>query len=137
MSNIERILNGDKEALVAEICDIVEWARALTAKEWECITNDRDGGLNGVIGRIVDSNVTTDEADDNKIYDICLKVTQITDAEVQEIRDIAQGQLNYLSPLRMATTAHQNALGRHNMAVLDALLKLKEVIESGAHLFEE
>lgn len=74
---------------------------------------------------------------DNKIFDICIKVTQITDEEVQELRDIAQGQLEYISPLRMATTAKQNALGQHNMAVLDALLKLKEVIESGAHLAEE
>ena len=72
----------------------------------------------------------------NKIYGICIAVTQITDAEVQELRDIAQGQLDYCSPLRMATTAKQNALGRHNMDVLDALLKLKGVIESGAHLSE-
>ena len=72
----------------------------------------------------------------NKIFDICIAVTQITEAEVQEIREIAQGQLNYCSPLRMATTAQQNELGRHNNAVLDALLKLKEVIESGAHLGE-
>lgn len=74
---------------------------------------------------------------DNKIFDICIKVTQITDEEVQELRDIAQGQLEYISPLRMATTAKQNALGQHNMAVLDALLKLKAVIESGTHLAEE
>lgn len=74
------------------------------------------------------------EEDSNKIFGICIAVAQITDAEVQEIRDIAQGQLNYHSPLRMATTAQQNALGRHNMDVLDALLKLKEVIEGGAHL---
>lgn len=72
----------------------------------------------------------------NKIYGICIAVTQITDAEVQELRDIAQRQLDYISPLRMATTAKQNELGRHNMDVLDALLKLKEVIESGAHLSE-
>lgn len=70
----------------------------------------------------------------NKIYGICIAVAQITDAEVQELREIAQGQLDYCNPLKMATTAKQNALGRHNMDVLDALLKLKEVIESGAHL---
>lgn len=72
----------------------------------------------------------------NKIFGICIAVTQITDAEVQELREIAQEQLDYNHPLKMATTAKQNALGRHNMAVLDALLKLKEVIESGAHLAE-
>lgn len=72
----------------------------------------------------------------NKIFGICIAVTQITEAEVQELRDIAQGQLDYCHPLKMATTAKQNALGRHNMDVLDALLNLKEVIESGAHLGE-
>ena len=71
---------------------------------------------------------------ENKIYDICIKVTQITDEEIKEIRGIAEGQMAYFSPLRMATTGKQNELGRHNMAVLDALLKLKDVIESGAHL---
>ena len=81
--------------------------------------------------------MTTGEVDANKIYDICIKVTQITDTEVQELREIARGQEEYCSPLRMATTAKQNALGRHNNAVLDALLKLKEVIEGGAQLAEE
>lgn len=73
---------------------------------------------------------------ENKIYDILIQVRKITDEEVQEIRDIAQGQLDYISPLRMATTAKQNALGRHNMAILDALVKLKEVIDSGKSLAE-
>ena len=71
---------------------------------------------------------------ENKIYDICIKVTQITDEEVKELRDIAKGQMEYHNPLRMATTGKQHALSRHNMAVLDALLKLKEVIASGANL---
>ena len=71
---------------------------------------------------------------ENKIYDICIKVTQITDEEIKELRDIANGQMAYHNPLRMATTGKQNALGRHNMAVLDALLNLKEVIASGANL---
>lgn len=74
------------------------------------------------------------EEDRNKIFGICIAVAQITDAEVQELREIAQEQLDYNHPLKMATTAKQNALGRHNMDVLDALLKLKEVIEGGAHL---
>jgi len=71
---------------------------------------------------------------ENKILDICIKVTQITDEEIEELREVAKGQMEYHNPLRMATTGKQNALGRHNMAVLDALLKLKEVIASGATL---
>lgn len=134
MSNIDRILSGDKEALVNEIATIATWARKLSDQEWHNITHDSNGGLNGVIGRIVDSNVATNEADSNKIYDICIRVTQITDEEVAELRGIARGQCEYMSPLRPATTKKQNDLGAHNNAVLDALLKLKEVIESGAHL---
>lgn len=73
----------------------------------------------------------TDEAERNKILDFCIQVTKITDAEVQEVREIAQSQMEYHNPLRMATTARQNELGRYNQAVLDALLNLKAVIESG------
>ena len=73
----------------------------------------------------------TAEAELNKIYGICIQVTKITDAEVQELRELAQGQMEYHNPLKMATTASENARGRHNQAVLDALLNLKAVIESG------
>lgn len=74
------------------------------------------------------------QAEPNKIYDICIQVTKITDEEVAECREIARGQREYFSPLRPATTKKQNDLGEHNDAVLDALLNLKKVIESGAHL---
>ena len=67
----------------------------------------------------------------NKIYGICIAVRQVTDAEIQELRELAQAQMEYHNPLKMATTAKENALGRHNHAVLDALLNLKAVIESG------
>ena len=73
----------------------------------------------------------TAEAELNKIYGICIQVTKITDAEILEIRELAQGQMEYHNPLKMATTASENARGRHNQAVLDALLNLKAVIESG------
>ena len=58
MSNIDRILAGDKEALVNEIATIAAWARNLSNQEWNNMLNDSNGGLNGVIGRIVDSHVT-------------------------------------------------------------------------------
>ena len=72
----------------------------------------------------------------NKIYGILIQVTKITGAEVEELREIARGQREYTHPLKMATTKKQNDLGKHNDAVLDALLNLKTVIESGAHLAE-
>lgn len=58
MSNIDRILNGDQEALVVELATIATWARNLSDQEWHNITHDSDGGLNGAIGRIVENTVT-------------------------------------------------------------------------------
>ena len=63
MSNIERILCGDKEALVNELHDIVKWARELSKQDWYNITHDANGGLHGVIRRIVEKQLadTTDK----------------------------------------------------------------------------
>lgn len=57
MTNIDRILAGDKETLINEIHDIVQWARGLNPQEWHNITHDADGGLHGVIRRIVEGQV--------------------------------------------------------------------------------
>ena len=70
----------------------------------------------------------------NKIYKICEDVLKITDEEVNEIKEIAKGQLEYNHPLKMATAGRLHALGEHNMKVLDKLLELKAAIEEGATL---
>ena len=57
MSNIDRILSGDKEALVNELCDVIEWSRALSDQDWHNITHDAHGGLHGVVRRIVDKGI--------------------------------------------------------------------------------
>ena len=100
--------------------NVVPWLASQTdmlADDWYIVESAADKG--------------TAEAERNKILDFCIQVTKITDAEVQEVREIAQSQMEYHNPLRMATTARQNELGRYNQAVLDALLNLKAVIESG------
>ena len=71
---------------------------------------------------------------ENKIHKICKEVLKITDEEIEELREIAKRQEEYFSPLKMATAAKQNALGKHNNAVLDKLIELKEVIEQGASI---
>lgn len=68
----------------------------------------------------------------NKIYKICEEVLKITDKEIEEVRKIAKGQEEYSHPLKCATAARQNALGKHNNKVLDKLIELKEVIAEGA-----
>ena len=65
----------------------------------------------------------------NKIYTICEDILGITEDEIEEIKEIYQGQLSYNHPLKMATVGKQRALGKHNKEVLDKLLELKEVIE--------
>lgn len=67
----------------------------------------------------------------NKIYGICKQVLKITEDEIAEVKKIYEGQLSYINPLKMATTGKQHELGEHNKQVLEKLLELKAVLESG------
>lgn len=71
---------------------------------------------------------------ENKIYKICEMVLEVTDEEIKEIRDIAEGQKLYLNPLKMNTSHWQHQLGEHNDRVIDALINLKTEIEKGADI---
>ncbi|OYP41516.1 hypothetical protein C8E03_108164 [Lachnotalea glycerini] len=68
----------------------------------------------------------------NKIYGICRNVLKITDEEIAEVKEVYEEQLNYISPLKMATTGKQRELGEHNKQVLEKLLELKVILENGA-----
>lgn len=68
------------------------------------------------------------------LYSVCRNVLKVTDEEIAEAEKIAHGQLDYLSPLKMATTARQHALGKHNMAVLTKLRELRDTIKAGASI---
>lgn len=63
MTNIDRILSGDKEMLVSEICDIAVWVRGMTKQDWYNITHDSDGGLSGVIRRCLEGPKTSTAAE--------------------------------------------------------------------------
>ena len=71
---------------------------------------------------------------ENKIYKICEDVLTITDDEIKELREIAEGQKRYNNPLRMATSGWQQELGEHNDKVLDAIIALKKELEAGAEI---
>ena len=73
---------------------------------------------------------------ENRIYRICEDVLKITEAEVEEIREVAKEQKEYFNPLKCATTAWQHKLGEYNENVLNKILELKALIESGADLGE-
>ena len=70
----------------------------------------------------------------NKIYKICEDILTITDEEIKELREIAEGQKNYNNPLRMATSGWQQKLGEHNDRVLDMIISLKKELEVGAEI---
>lgn len=66
------------------------------------------------------------------VLNVARKILALTDEELNEAEAMARGQLEYLSPLRMATTAKQHALGNHNLRVVTELRALRETIRAGA-----
>ncbi len=73
----------------------------------------------------------------NPVYSITRRAAKVTDAELSELEELAHGQLEYLSPLKMATMARQHALGTYNLKVIDCVRKLRDTIIAGKHLQEK
>ena len=73
-------------------------------------------------------------AERNRIFDVCETILDLTDEEITELRDIAEGQKHYLNPLRMATSHWQHELGEFNEKVLNAIIDLKALLETGADI---
>ena len=69
-----------------------------------------------------------------KINKVCAAVLKLTDADFDQAKGMAEGQSNYLNPLKPATSHRQNQLGDHNIRVLNALRVLREVISGGADI---
>lgn len=65
------------------------------------------------------------------VYTFCRKALTITDDDLADAENIARKQLEYFSPLKMATTARQHALGAHNMAVITKVRELRDVLRGG------
>lgn len=70
----------------------------------------------------------------NSINALCKKALKVTDEEIEELTEVARGQLEYCSPLKQATMARQQALGHHNMLVLAKVRELRDAIRGGEHL---
>lgn len=66
----------------------------------------------------------------NSIYALCKKALKVTDEELDELAELARNQLEYCSPLKMATAARQHALGQHNMLVLMKVRELRDVLKN-------
>lgn len=70
----------------------------------------------------------------NMLLKVCEDVLKIKDEEVEEMREVIRGQKEYFHPLKYATAQWQHDLGEHNEKVLNKVLELKALIESGANL---
>lgn len=68
------------------------------------------------------------------VLSICRSVRKITDAELDELEQMAKEQYGYFSPLKLATQARQRALGTHNQLVLELLRRLRDAIKEGEFL---
>lgn len=68
------------------------------------------------------------------ILSICRAARKVTDEELAEMETMARGQASYIRPLKLATQARQNALGKHNLSVLEKLRELRDTIKAGENL---
>lgn len=65
------------------------------------------------------------------IQNVCRQVLEISDNEFYSAIEIAEEQKEYFNPLKCATTDTQHKLGEYNDKVINKLLELKELLESG------
>ena len=73
----------------------------------------------------------------NMLLKVCKDVLKIKDEEVEEMREVIKGQKEYSHPFKNATAKWQHELGEHNEKVLNKVLELKALIESGAELAQK
>jgi hypothetical protein len=64
-----------------------------------------------------------------KINDICLQISNLTDAELEEVERESRKQISYVHPLKFATAKRINDTGRHNLSVLRNLRRLRNCIK--------
>ena len=56
MTHYERLMNGTKENLIAELVAVAKWARHLPSKDWTSILWSTDG-LEGFVRETLDNEV--------------------------------------------------------------------------------
>lgn len=71
---------------------------------------------------------------ENMLLKVCTDVLKIKDAEIEEMREVIRGQKEYFHPFKNATAQWQHDLGEYNEKVLEKVLELKALIESGENL---
>ncbi len=66
----------------------------------------------------------------SNIHTICKKISRITDAEIAGVEKIAQQQMNYIHPLKMASATKVHNTGVKNLECLKKLRELRDLLKS-------
>lgn len=66
-----------------------------------------------------------------KLLNVCRKIKELPDEELNEAHELAADQMAYISPLRPMHQGEQNALGRYNAEVVAAVGALRALIRRG------
>ena len=69
-----------------------------------------------------------------KIKKICELTASISEEEFEQLKEMAQEQLDYINPLKQATQAKYHSLGKHNQKIVACLEELKRVYQEGKNL---
>ena len=78
----------------------------------------------------------TPQVEMNKIDVLCCQALQITDQDISDMRNVITDQREFFRPLMPATTEWQHQLADFNESVLNKVIELKALIESGASIVE-
>lgn len=65
----------------------------------------------------------------DKIYKIMELTGEVTKADIAEVQEMINGQVNYVHPFERSETAEVRAIGEHNQRILDSFIELKAVVE--------
>ncbi len=66
----------------------------------------------------------------SNIHTLCKKIARLSDADIAGVERIAQEQMDYMHPLKLAGAGKTQATGRKNMEILKRLRELRDLMNS-------
>lgn len=67
---------------------------------------------------------------ETKINNICAAIRRLTPTDFEQVEHLANSQMNYVHPLKYATAAKFNRIGKNNMKILESLKILQSLIKT-------
>jgi len=65
----------------------------------------------------------------DKIYKIMELTREVKKADIVEVQEMINGQVNYVHPFKRSEMAEVRAIGEHNQRMLDSFIELKTVVD--------